>query len=225
MDYSTLSDIELAETARDLRARGFAGDREASRTALAMEAELRRRIAHEPEPPTQATLPRHDEYRLEGAPQGDSAVQSVCELLRNLRVLLGMEIAYVAHFDRGQRIIAAIDTDSNEVQIEVGDTTEAEETYCWRVVHGQLEQGIPDARQHSLVRDLPITTMLKIRSYLASPVVLRDGTLYGTVCCISHMPRTAFGARDYDALRSVASLVGRSLDAHLAENRPIDTLL
>lgn len=46
------------------------------------------------------------------------------------------------------------------------------------------------------------------------PVVLRDGQVYGTLCCVSNENRTPLGSRPSDALRCVAVLVGKELDRH-----------
>lgn len=47
-----------------------------------------------------------------------------------------------------------------------------------------------------------------------TPVVLRDGQVYGTLCCVSDDRRTPVGSRPADALRCVAVLVGKELDRH-----------
>jgi hypothetical protein len=47
-----------------------------------------------------------------------------------------------------------------------------------------------------------------------TPVVLRDGRVYGTLCCVSDDRRTPVGSRPADALRCVAVLVGKELDRH-----------
>lgn len=47
-----------------------------------------------------------------------------------------------------------------------------------------------------------------------TPVVLRDGHVYGTLCCVSDDRRTPVGSRPADALRCVAVLVGKELDRH-----------
>lgn len=49
---------------------------------------------------------------------------------------------------------------------------------------------------------------------LDRPIVLRDGEVYGTLCCVSDDRRTPVGSRPADALRCVAVLVGRELDRH-----------
>lgn len=53
------------------------------------------------------------------------------------------------------------------------------------------------------------------------PVVLRDGQVYGTLCCVSDDRRTPVGSRPADALRCVAVLVGRELDRHRLRQHPV----
>ncbi len=49
---------------------------------------------------------------------------------------------------------------------------------------------------------------------LDTPIVLRDGQVYGRLCCVSDDRRTPVGSRPADALRCVAVLVGKELDRH-----------
>ena len=61
---------------------------------------------------------------------------------------------------------------------------------------------------------LAITRTLGIDAFMSVPVVLSDGTVYGTVCCISHSPRTALGNGQIDALRCVATFVAHKIESH-----------
>jgi GAF domain-containing protein len=59
--------------------------------------------------------------------------------------------------------------------------------------------------------DLAITQSLAIRAYLSAPVVLENGHVFGTVCCISHQVRADLRDRDAKALASVAQAVAASV--------------
>lgn len=54
--------------------------------------------------------------------------------------------------------------------------------------------------------------VMDIGACLSTPVVGRDGSIYGTLCCISHTPRSALGTRQLDSLRYVAGIVAVELE-------------
>lgn len=138
-------------------------------------------------------------------------------LLRNVRELLDMDIAFVSEFAGGRRIFRHVDAAVDQpAKLDVGQSDPLEETYCQRVVNGRLPLAIPNTDSFSEARDLSVTETLNIRAYLSAPITLSDGQVYGTLCCISHRPRTALGNRQIDALRTVATLVSNELQKNAA---------
>lgn len=146
----------------------------------------------------------------------DILASVITDLLRDARVLLEMDIVFVSEFVEAQRVIRWVDTapDADET-IKVGQTNPLEETYCQRVVDGRLPLAIPDAHLLPEAAKLEVTKAHKIRTYLAAPIVLSNGRIFGTLCCISHQPRTALGNRQTDALRIVAERVAAELQKNL----------
>lgn len=145
---------------------------------------------------------------------------TISDLLRDARALLEMDIVFVSEFAEGRRVIRWLDkaADADET-IKEGQTNPLEETYCQRVVDGRLPLAIPDAHLLPEAKNLDVTKTLKIRTYLAAPIILSDGRLFGTLCCICHRPRTALGNRQIDALRIIAERVAVELQKHLAVPR------
>lgn len=142
--------------------------------------------------------------------------RAVSSLLRNARELLEMDIAFVSEFAEGRRIFRHVDAAAGQPsRLEVGRSDLLEETYCQRVVDGRLPLAIPDTNSLPEARDLKVTEVLDIRAYLSAPIILSDGQVYGTLCCISHRPRTALGNKQVDALRSVAKLVSNELEKNV----------
>jgi GAF domain-containing protein len=141
---------------------------------------------------------------------------TITDLLRDARTLLEMDIVFVSEFAEGQRVIRWVDKAANaEDTIKVGQSNLLEETYCQRVVDGRLPMAIPDAHLLPEAEKLEVTKSHKIRTYLAVPIFLSSGQIFGTLCCISHQPRTALGNRQIDALRIVAERVAVELQKHL----------
>jgi GAF domain-containing protein len=56
------------------------------------------------------------------------------------------------------------------------------------VLDGRIPQVVPDARREEATKDLRVTSEADMGSYCAVALVLSDGRLYGTLCCVSHEP-------------------------------------
>ena len=80
-----------------------------------------------------------------------------------------------------------------------------------------MDAVIPDTREDDAeARKLEVPKRLNIGAYLSAPIVLSNGRIYGTICCISHAPRTDLGMRARDALASVARLVSTQIQKEVA---------
>ncbi|RYF37438.1 MAG: GAF domain-containing protein [Cytophagaceae bacterium] len=141
------------------------------------------------------------------------STQALQDLLHNLRVVLEMDIAFVAEFVDAKKVYRHIDQ-ANEAPacVKVGDSAALEITLCQRVVDGRLPLYLGDAQAHPEMANVKTTNASNIKAYLSAPVVLRDGRTYGTLCCISHTPRSALGSRQIDSLRYVAGIVANELE-------------
>ena len=143
----------------------------------------------------------------------DAMTEVISKLLSNLRELLEMDIALVAEFLDGQRIFRHVDVDQSQPpKLKVGESVSLEGTYCQRVIDGRLPAMIPNTAALPETQGLVATQGLRIGAYLSTPVVLANGEIYGTLCCISHQARSALGCRQVDALRSVAALVSAEIE-------------
>lgn len=144
-------------------------------------------------------------------------VSNIRGLLSDARNLLEMDIVFVSEFIEGQRLIRWVDKAADDDQsIMEGQSDALEETYCQRIVDGRLPPAIPDTQLLPEAEKLDITKALGIRAYLAVPIVLSNGEVFGTLCCISHKPRTALGNRQVDALRLIAERVAAEIQKNLS---------
>jgi hypothetical protein len=50
------------------------------------------------------------------------------------------------------------------------------------------EEEVPDARREEATKDLRVTSEADMGCYCAVALVLSDGQLYDTLCCVSHEP-------------------------------------
>lgn len=155
----------------------------------------------------------HGRFKVATADSADSSNRVIQDLLRTMRTLLDMDIAFVSEFVDDHLTLRHLDTEAESASlISVGASVPLAQTYCQRVTDGRLPNVIPDVLQLPEAVALPGTAALNIASYLSVPVMLRSGEFYGTLCCISHAPRTALGSRQIDALRKVAEIVSHEVE-------------
>lgn len=134
-------------------------------------------------------------------------------LLAQVRKALGMDVAFVSRFVDGKRVFEVVSSQGECVAaLQPGKLDPLMDTYCQRIVEGRLSTVIPDTTLNAQASALPITAALNIKAYLSAPVLLRDGTVFGTVCCISHAARSDLRESDAQALRAVADAVAASID-------------
>ena len=229
-DLRPLTDQELIDASHHLRRLALSGSTHALEEARRHESELRRRFGQlDPDaagddqrpavsPPASqvesaAVAAVAERFIIATADAATQSAETLRDLLHNLRVLLDMDIAFVAEFVDGRKIYRDIDlADDSKATVQPGISVPLETTLCQRVVDGRMPRIVCDARAVTEMAGLAAARALDIGSYLSTPVVMRDGSVYGTLCCISHQPRSALGTRQLDSLRYVAAIVAVELE-------------
>jgi GAF domain-containing protein len=117
-------------------------------------------------------------------------------MLRDVREALEMDVAFVSQFEGDRLVFRALEGDAGSFGWRGGGSFPLDESYCKRVLDGRIPDVVPDARNVDATRDLRVTTEADIGSYCAVPLVLSDGRLYGTLCCVSHAPDPWLRERD-----------------------------
>lgn len=136
---------------------------------------------------------------------------SVNEVLHALRERMKLDVVFVSEFIDGQRVIRFVDRADSAPVVQAGDANPLEETFCQRVVDGRLPELIHDVAALPRATDLP-PVPFPIGAHLSTPVVLKGGRAYGTLCCFSSAPNPQLRERDLQTLRHCAQLVARKLD-------------
>ncbi|WP_051954134.1 GAF domain-containing protein [Xenophilus azovorans] len=137
----------------------------------------------------------------------DSAVP---EVLNAMRKHLRMDVAFVAEFVDGQRVYRRVATDAKAKVIRDGQSDPLERTYCRKVVDGLLPRMLRDAAKHPVAREL--SAPFPVRAFLSVPIVLADGSIYGTLCCFSFAPNQDLTSRDLQRLETSGKLIARRID-------------
>ena len=73
---------------------------------------------------------------------------------------------------------------------------------------------VPDARREEATKDLRVTSEADMGSYCAVALVLSDGRLYGTLCCVSHEPDPWLREKDLGLMDRTARRLVEHLERH-----------
>ena len=149
--------------------------------------------------------------RAEGRSQIDAILEAV-------RQHLGMEIAFASRFVPEGRQFTHISADIS-VPAAPGDCEPLEQTFCHHIVEGRLPQLIHDAADIPFALTLPITAALPVGAHVNVPLRLRDGSLYGTFCCLSRSADHSLTERDLNTVRAFADLACEQIEQQLEQER------
>ena len=114
--------------------------------------------------------------------------ESIEQLLYAVREALQMDVAFVSQFAQDRLVFRALEGGAESFGWPEGESFPLEESYCERVLEGRNPEMVPDANREDATKNLRVTTEADMGSYCAVPLVLSDGRLYGTLCCVSHAP-------------------------------------
>jgi GAF domain-containing protein len=130
--------------------------------------------------------------------------EKIVEILSPVREVLEMDVAFVSEFAGDRFIFRILEGDAESFGWQEGDGLPLDESYCKRVLDGRVNRVVPDAKGEDATKDLWVTSEADIGSYVAVPLVLSDGRLYGTLCCVSHTPDPWLRERDLGLMERVA---------------------
>lgn len=155
---------------------------------------------------------------LAGIPVSATGVKpALGRMLHAIREHLGMDVAFISQIAEGRRWFREVDIGDSPMQLSVGDSAPAEESYCQRVIDGRLPELIPNACVNAEALTLAATRALPVGAHLSVPIRLADGRTYGTFCCFSHAPDETLTQRDLAMMRVFADMAGAQIQEALDE--------
>lgn len=136
---------------------------------------------------------------------------SVFKALQLLRRMLKVDAVFVAELVGDARVTRVGET-SGAMPMNVGEVIPLEQTYCRLVLEGRLPEFIPDV--DALAEDLAPRNLLPgLRGHVMTPIVLKSGRRYGTLCCLSASPLVVDQEKALANLRRSAQFVADAVDA------------
>ena len=134
----------------------------------------------------------------------------VQEALHVLRTHLDMDVAFMSQFKHGRRTYRVVDSSVHHTAIQAGQSDPVEESWCLHVVEGRLPRLLRDAGPYVRSKAVP-PTALQIGTHLSTPVVLRNGKIYGTLCCFSADVKPDVSLKELARMRLTAQLLADDL--------------
>ena len=134
------------------------------------------------------------------------------DMLRDVREALRMDVAFVSQFAQDRLVFRKLEGDAKSFGWREGESFPIDESYCKRVLDGRIPRVVPDAKREDATKDLRVTTEADIGSYAAVPLVLSNGRLYGTLCCLSHEPDPWLRERDLGVMERTARWLVEQLE-------------
>jgi GAF domain-containing protein len=123
---------------------------------------------------------------------------------------LDMEVAYVTTVSAASQRVTELAGAPGPLGVTTGTEAPIEQTYCARMLRGELPNVVPDTRQEPAARDLAATA--RVGSYVGVPITLADGSVHGTLCCASSKPRLGLGDEELAFMQVLAGSVARRID-------------
>ncbi|MGZ4592425.1 MAG: sensor domain-containing phosphodiesterase [Actinomycetes bacterium] len=141
--------------------------------------------------------------------QRSDAEQQVAQLLRTANESLHLSVAFLTRMDGTTQHLEVVES-SVPFLFKEGATQRQESTFCQAIMDKKLPPVIPDVKAFPEAMRLPPARLPRIRSYVSVPVVLSDGTTYGTFCAAGLTSDKAVTRRDkalMDVLAQAASVI------------------
>lgn len=140
-------------------------------------------------------------------------IEPISRLLQRIREAFRMEVVFISEFVAGNRVFRWVDVVENgPAMVKPGAADPLEASYCQRVVDRRLPRAMQNAMDVAEAQSLPATRAIPVGGHLSVPIVLPDGSVFGTLCCFSRQPVPTLADSDAQALEAIANLIAAGLD-------------
>ena len=157
--------------------------------------------------------------KLEAAQESNVVEQALAAAQQHLQ----MDASYITSIDDHHQTFHAIVGDTDAAARYQGTVFPLEQTYCLRMLNGEIPSIVPDTRAEPATRDLDFTR--EFHAYVGVPVKLSDGRVHGTLCCVSRKPRDGLGSEELRFMQVLAAIVAAQIErAHGSMEQLINRL-
>lgn len=143
--------------------------------------------------------------------------QQVAALLGTARRSLGLDLTFLSRIDGVDYHLEAYES-GRPVALSEGVTVPREVTFCHAIMKGILPAVMPDVRAFPAALELPWAAM-GVASFISVPVILSDGTVYGTLCAAGFEVDDDLGQRDRALMEVLAQAAAVVLEPDVRNRR------
>ena len=133
-------------------------------------------------------------------------------LMHLTRDLLDTDVALLTEIRDGREITRRAAGDWHPLTGRTGASIPLDQTFCQRMLDGQIGHYVGDAQADDRVNDLPMARRLGIGAWIGVPIKLSDMQLY-VLCCLARESRPTLGEREVRLLAGLAESVRNELEA------------
>lgn len=164
---------------------------------------------------------RRDPRAEDPAPGGLTvqATQRIRRVLALAREQLRLDAFLYCELDDTEEIFRIADGDATSFGLEPGTRIARADTYCQRLIDGDIERLVRDTTASPDLRGLALTSDGSVGAYMGAPLRGKDGNLLGVICGFSHEPTPDLSDRDADLLTFLGSLVTETIERDEDEAR------
>ncbi|AHB48036.1 sensor histidine kinase [Hyphomicrobium nitrativorans NL23] len=144
------------------------------------------------------------------AVQRIAAIPTILDVIRRLTDMRFVAVARVTE----QRWMACATRDDLGFGIAPGGELAIETTICHEIRQSRAPVVIDDVSQDPLYSAHPTPVMYGFKSYISMPIVLPDGSFFGTLCAIDPNPANLNRPEILGTFKMFAELIGFHLDMH-----------
>jgi EAL domain-containing protein (putative c-di-GMP-specific phosphodiesterase class I) len=147
-----------------------------------------------------------------------SAEQQIAELLATARSSLRMSVAFLSRLDGTTQHLEVVDS-AVPLLFHDGITQRQDTSLCQAVLDGKLPPVIKDVATFPDAAALPAARIMRVRSYVMAPVVLSDGTLYGTLGAFGFTADATLDEPNRSLVELLASAAAVIIEPEIREQR------
>ena len=136
---------------------------------------------------------------------------------------LGLSLTFLSRLDGQTQHLEVVE--SSIPLFRDGQTQPQSTSFCQAILDGRLPPVIPDVAKLPEAMRLPAARFPRIRSYVAVPVTLSDGSLYGTFCAAGFSKDRGLVERDRALLEVLSSAAATIIEPGLVEGRRRDEIV
>ena len=139
-------------------------------------------------------------------------ILAVPKILEVVRRITGMRFVAVARVSDDRWIACSVHDDIG-IGLRPGGELNIETTICREIQQLRTPVIINDVSRDAVYRSHPTPAMYGFQSYVSMPIVMPDGSFFGTLCAVDPLPRVLDTPEIVESFRLFAELIALNLDA------------